>query len=36
MKEQYEDVELEVIEFESEDIITSSGYCVNETELATN
>ena len=36
MKEQYEDVELEVIEFESEDIITSSVYGPNETELATN
>ena len=33
MKERYENVELEVIEFESEDVITSSGYGDNETEI---
>lgn len=39
MKEEYEELELEVIEFEEKDIITSSGgdgtnsYCPNELEF---
>ena len=32
MKESYEPLEIEVIEFESEDVITASG---NETEIIT-